>query len=155
MSSEHERFMAMAIEEAKAGLAQGEQPFGAAVVLDGEVICRSRSLKVSTNDATAHSETLAVRYASTKLGRRLLPKGAVFYCTCEPCPMCLGAVLNADIGTIVIGARHEQLPGIGYHRYSTERLAELTGWDLTIVHGVLNAECVALYQGFVKTDRWR
>ena len=56
--------MAIAIEEAKAGAAQGEQPFGAVVVRDGEVVVRSRSLKVSACDATAHSETLAIKYAT-------------------------------------------------------------------------------------------
>lgn len=154
MAIDHVRFMAMAIEEAKAGRAQGEQPFGAVVALNGEVVCRSRSLKVSTSDTTAHAETLAVRYASTKLRQRNLPEGTIFYATCEPCPMCLGAVLNAGIGTVVIGARHAQLPGIGYGDYSAERFAELTGWKVNIIGGVLGEECVALYHNFV-SDRWR
>src|SRR5712675_677644 len=101
----HEHFMAMAIEEAKAGAANGEQPFGAVVVIDGEIICRSRSLKVSTSDTTAHSETLAIKYATQKLKRRSIPE-AVFYSTCEPCPMCIGAIFNAGIKTLVLGARN-------------------------------------------------
>ena len=104
----HEDYMAMAIEEAKAGAASGEQPFGAAVVLDGELVVRTRSLKVSLSDSTAHSETLAVKMATVKLGRRRIPD-AVFYATCEPCPMCLGAILNAGIGTLVLGARNADL----------------------------------------------
>jgi tRNA(adenine34) deaminase len=84
MSEDHEFFMALAIEEAKAGAASGEQPFGAVVVRKGEVVCRSRSLKVSTSDATAHAETLAIKFATQKLGRRTIPE-AVFYSTCEPC----------------------------------------------------------------------
>lgn len=154
MKIDHARFMAMAIEEAKAGMAQGEQPFGAVVALDDEVVCRSRSLKVSTHDTTAHAETLAVRYASTKLRQRKLPQGTIFYASCEPCPMCLGAVLNAGIDTLVIGARHAQLPGLGYGNYSAERFAELTAWKLNVIGGVLGDECVALYKNFL-TDRWR
>src|ERR1700733_12904367 len=96
MVSEHDKFMAIAIEEAKAGAAMGEQPFGAVVVIDGEVVVRSRSLKVSTSDTTAHSETLAIKLATQKLQRRVIPE-ATFYATCEPCPMCLGAIFNAGI----------------------------------------------------------
>ena len=144
MSEDHKIFMAMAIEEAKAGAASGEQPFGAVVVLDGKVVCRSHSLKVSTSDATAHAETLAVKHATQKLGRRTIPE-AVFYSTCEPCPMCLGAVLNAGIGTIVLGARHAQVTAAGYHEYSVESFARMTGWNLRIIEGVMTDECIALY----------
>jgi tRNA(adenine34) deaminase len=149
--SEHERFMAMAIEEAKAGAAMGEQPFGAVVVKDGEVICRSRSLKVSTSDTTAHSETLAIKYATQKLQARRIP-GAVFYSTCEPCPMCLGAVLNAGIDTLVLGARNEDIKKLAtlafnFKDYTAERFAEMVGWDLTVVTGVLHEDCVDLYRG--------
>ena len=63
-AEDHETFMALAIEEAKAGAAMGEQPFGAVVVRHGEVVVKTRSLKVSTSDTTAHSETLAIKLAT-------------------------------------------------------------------------------------------
>lgn len=149
MAADHNRFMAIAIEEAKAGAAQGEQPFGAVVVRDGEVVVRSRSLKVSTSDTTAHSETLAIKYATQKLGRRELPD-CTFYATCEPCPMCLGAILNGGIKTLVIGARNrdiKQLAKVAFNfkDYTVERFAEMTGWDLKVIEGVRSAECIALY----------
>ena len=149
MEADHNRFMAIAIEEAKAGAAQGEQPFGAVVVRDGEVVVRSRSLKVSTSDTTAHSETLAIKYATQKLGRRELPD-CTFYATCEPCPMCLGAILNGGIKTLVIGARNrdiKQLAKVAFNfkDYTVERFAEMTGWNLTVIEGIRTAECVALY----------
>ena len=149
MAADHNRFMAIAIEEAKAGAAQGEQPFGAVVVCDGEVVVRSRSLKVSTSDTTAHSETLAIKYATQKLGRRELPD-CTFYATCEPCPMCLGAILNGGIKTLVIGARNrdiKQLAKVAFNfkDYTVERFAEMTGWDLKVIEGVRSAECIALY----------
>ncbi|WP_127144037.1 nucleoside deaminase [Pelagibacterium montanilacus] len=150
MAQVHEHYMAMAIEEARAGAASGEQPFGAVVVCDGEVVVRSRSLKVSTSDTTAHSETLAVKMATQKLGRRHLPD-AVFYSTCEPCPMCLGAVLNAGMGTLVLGARNTDIQKLAtlafnFNTYSVENFARMVGWDLTLVTGVLHEECVALYR---------
>jgi tRNA(adenine34) deaminase len=141
--------MAIAIEEAKAGAAQGEQPFGAVVACDGELVVRSRSLKVSACDATAHSETLAIKYATQKLGRRELPD-CTFYATCEPCPMCLGAILNGGIKTLVLGARNrdiKQLAQVAFNfkDYTVERFAEMTGWDLKVIEGVRTSECVDLY----------
>ncbi|MCX5496405.1 nucleoside deaminase [Kaistia dalseonensis] len=149
-SNEHERFMAVAIEEARAGAAMGEQPFGAVVAKDGEIIVRSRSLKVSLSDTTAHSETLAISMATRKLGQRRIP-GAIFYSTCEPCPMCLGAVLNAGIDTLVLGARNadiRQLATLAFNfkDYTAERFAEMVGWNLDVVEGVLHDECVGLYR---------
>lgn len=146
MIEDHRKFMEMALEEAHIGVASGEQPFGAVVVLNGEAVCRSHSLKVSTSDTTAHAETLAIRYATQKLRRRTIPD-AVFYSTCEPCPMCLGAVLNAAICTIILGARHAQMKeALGYHNYSVENFAEMTGWQLKVIDGVMTEECLALYR---------
>jgi tRNA(adenine34) deaminase len=145
----HERFMAMAIAEAKLGAAAGEQPFGAVVARGDEAIVRARSLKVATFDTTAHSETLAIKGATQKLRQRTLPD-CVFYATCEPCPMCLGAILNAGINTLVIGARKHQLHGFAtrafnFKDYTVENFAKMVGWDLTVIDGVLGDECVALY----------
>lgn len=150
---EHERFMAVAIEEAKLGAAMGEQPFGAVVARNGEVIVRTRSLKVSTSDTTAHSETLAIKHATQKLKQRTLPD-CVFYCTCEPCPMCCGAILNGGIKTLVMGARNRHIKSLAslafnFKNYTVERLAEMVGWDLTVVEGVLEEECIALYRNAV------
>jgi tRNA(adenine34) deaminase len=150
--TEHEKFMAIAIEEAKAGAAMGEQPFGAVVARNGEMIVRARSLKVSTSDTTAHSETLAIKYATQKLKLRTLPPDAIFYCTCEPCPMCLGAVLNGGIKTIVMGARNKDVmkyAKLAFHfkDYTVESFAEMVGWDLKVINDVLSEECLALYTG--------
>ncbi|MDC7785585.1 nucleoside deaminase [Rhodoplanes sp. TEM] len=148
---DHQKFMRIAIDEAKRGAAMGEQPFGAVVAIGDEVIVSTPSLKVGTCDTTAHSETLAIGLATKKLGRREIPE-ATFYCTCEPCPMCCGAVLNAGIRTMVIGARNRHVKShaklaFNFKDYTVERLAEMVGWDLTVVEGVLQDECVALYSG--------
>jgi len=150
MTHDHAHFMAIAIEEAKAGAATGEQPFGAVVARNGEVVVRTRSLKVSTSDTTAHSETLAIKHATQKLRQRTIPD-CVFYCTCEPCPMCCGAILNSGIKTMVIGARNRHVRqfakvAFNFKDYSVERFAEMVGWDLTVIEGVLQDECIALYR---------
>ena len=149
MEPDHNRFMAIAIEEAKAGAAQGEQPFGAVVVRNGEVVVKARSLKVGTSDTTAHSETLAIKYATQKLGQRTLPD-CTFYATCEPCPMCLGAILNGGINTLVMGARNRDINKLAkvafnFKDYTVERFAEMTGWNLKVIEHVRGEECIDLY----------
>ena len=146
--TEHERWMSIAIEEAKLGVRLGEQPFGAVIARDGEALARTRSLKVSTSDATAHSELMAVREATQKLKQRVL-EGCTFYATCEPCPMCLGAIQIAGINHLVIGARKAQVrefskTAFRFNNYTVERFAEMVGWPLT-VEQALQDECVALY----------
>ncbi len=151
--TQDEHFMAIAIEEARAGAAMGEQPFGAVVVRDGAVVCRTRSLKVSTSDTTAHSETLAIKTATQTLQTRTLT-GCTFYCTCEPCPMCLGAILNSGITRLVIGARNADVARLGtlafnYKDYTVESFAEMVGWELELRPGVLGEECIELYRSAV------
>lgn len=146
----HEHYMDLAIAEARYGASFGEQPFGAVAVLDGEVIARTASWKVSRSDATAHSETLCAGMATKAAGRRHLPD-ATFYATCEPCPMCLGAIFAAGFGTLVVGARNADIvvPGraaFSYNAYSIETFVEMVGWDLTLVTGVRSAECIELYR---------
>lgn len=150
MAADHEHFMRIAMEEAKAGAAAGEQPFGAVVVRDGEVVCQTRSLKVSASDTTAHSELIAIKCATQKLQRRII-SDCTFYATCEPCPMCLGSVFNAGINTLVLGARNRRIQEtakLAFHfgDYTVERFAEMVGWDLELVEGVLTDECVDLYR---------
>jgi tRNA(adenine34) deaminase len=149
VEADHDRFMCIAIEEAKAGYAQGEQPFGAVVARNGELVIKARSLKVGTCDTTAHSETLAVKYATQKLGRRTL-EDCTFYATCEPCPMCLGAILNGGFNTLVLGARNRDIKKLAkvafnFKDYSVERFAEMVGWNLKVIENVRADECISLY----------
>lgn len=150
MMTEHAQFMEAAIAQARRGAEQGEQPFGAVVVSDGSIVGRAYSKKMSEPDVTAHAETLALRAATRAVGSRDL-SGCVLYTTCEPCPMCAGAALNAHIQHLVFGARVGDLPALegqalAFGTYSVESFARLTGWELKISARVLGEECVALYQ---------
>jgi len=150
MTAEHTQFMALAIEEARTGLRAGERPFGSVIVRDGKVVGRGRNLVNSTLDPTAHAETLAIRDAARNLKDSKLA-GCTVYTTCEPCPMCCGAILWAGIDTLVIGTRYTSIRHLSkgqfdLHDYSVDRLVALTGFKLNIVGGVMGEECDAIYR---------
>jgi guanine deaminase len=99
----HEKFMRMAIRLSEQNVQQNlGGPFGAVVVMDGKVIAKSGNKVTTTNDPTAHAEVSAIRLACKKLNTFDL-SGAIVYTSCEPCPMCLGAIYWARIETIYYG----------------------------------------------------
>lgn len=153
MSDVHERFMRLALDEARQGGAKGNMAVGAVIVRGGEVLERGHNEATSAFDVTAHAETAAIRKLSPRL--RVANPGSragegpladcVLYTTVEPCPMCCWATCIAGIGTIVIGATHARL-GISRGTYTAERLAEMTGQPLRVVSGVLAEECAAAWR---------
>ena len=103
-AAEDERFMALALAQARLAAAEGEVPVGAVLVRDGAVLAAGRNAVEASGDATAHAEMAVLRAAAgTGPGWRLL--GATLYATVEPCPMCAGAALLARVGRVVYGAR--------------------------------------------------
>ncbi len=105
---QHEFFMRLAIEQAHRGMVNSEGgPFGAVVVKDGHVIATGNNRVTSTNDPTAHAEIVAIREACCRLGSFQL-EGCVLYTSCEPCPMCLGAIYWARPARVFFGCtRHD------------------------------------------------
>jgi tRNA(adenine34) deaminase len=97
------RFMEIALEEARAAGLRGEIPVGAVVVLDGTVVSKAGNRTRETNDATAHAEMAAIRSASEALGQERLT-GADLYVTLEPCTMCAAAISFARIRRLYYGA---------------------------------------------------
>lgn len=93
------RFMREAIRLADESVASGGGPFGAVIVKDGVVIAGASNRVTLDNDPTAHAEVNAIRQACRQLGTFDL-KGSVIYTSCEPCPMCLGAIYWAGIDCI-------------------------------------------------------
>ncbi|MBL0018731.1 MAG: nucleoside deaminase [Bacteroidia bacterium] len=89
---EHEKWMQAAVDLSIAGVTSGEGgPFGAIVVKDGQIVGRGNNRVTTTNDPTAHAEVVAIRDACKNLGTFQLI-GCTVYTSCEPCPMCLGAI---------------------------------------------------------------
>ncbi|MBE9467381.1 MAG: nucleoside deaminase [Bacteroidetes bacterium] len=91
----------------------GGGPFGAVIVKDGEIIARGVNNVTKDNDPTAHAEVVAIREASKKLGTFDL-SGCVIYASCEPCPMCLGAIYWAHLDKIFYGNTKHDAKDIGF-----------------------------------------
>ena len=103
MRMEHEDFMRQAIALAVENVKSGGGPFGAVIVKDGKVVATGVNRVTSDNDPTAHAEVNAIRKACMLLGTFDL-SGCVLYTSCEPCPMCLGAIYWAHLDKIYYGA---------------------------------------------------
>ena len=107
-------FMKIAIEEALHGMKNDEGgPFGAVVVRNGKVISMAHNEVVKTNDPTAHAEVVALRKASSILGRFDLSDCEI-YSSCEPCPMCFSAIHWAKIKKLYYGSTREELANIDF-----------------------------------------
>lgn len=112
--NEHEKFMRIAIELSEQNVKDGlGGPFGAVIVKDGEVVAASANRVVPTNDPTAHAEISAIRQACQKLGTFNL-KGCVIYTSCEPCPMCLGAIYWAHLDHIYFANTKADAAAVGF-----------------------------------------
>jgi len=99
-----ERYMLDAIKKAEENIITGKGgPFGAVVVRDGEIIATAGNCVTSTNDPTAHAEVVAIREACKALDTFDL-SGCEIYASCEPCPMCLGAIMWARIDKLYFAA---------------------------------------------------
>jgi guanine deaminase len=113
MGKFEEKFMRRAIELSKKSVENGGGPFGAVIVKDGEIIAEASNSVTKDNDPTAHAEVNAIRKAAKKLNSFDL-SGAEIYTSCEPCPMCLGAIYWARLDKIYFGNTKEDAKKIGF-----------------------------------------
>lgn len=148
--TEHEPFMAQALEQARLAREAGEVPIGAVLVLGGVVVARGFNQPISSGDPTAHAEIVAIRAAATATGNYRLT-GATLYVTIEPCLMCVGSFVHARIGTVVYGAPEPRTGAVE----STVRGTELPGHNhrVQVLGGVLADDCRALMQEFFRERR--
>lgn len=110
----HEDVMKSTAQLAKARMMKNiGGPFGATVVKDGEVISMTSNSVLRDNDPTAHAEVNAIREACSKLGTYDL-SGCELYATGEPCPMCLAAIMWANIKTVYVSGKAEDAAKIGF-----------------------------------------
>lgn len=107
-------FLREAIQLARDGMNTGKGgPFGAVIVKDGQIVGRGSNEVTSTNDPTAHAEVVAIRDACLNLNAFQLD-GCTLYASCEPCPMCLGAIYWARPSRIVYGSFHSDAADAGF-----------------------------------------
>lgn len=107
-------FIGMAADLAREGMVRNEGgPFGCVIVRDGQVVGRGNNKVISTHDPTAHAEIVAIRDACRHLNSHQL-SGCTIYTTCEPCPMCLGAIYWARPDRIVYACTSEDAASINF-----------------------------------------
>lgn len=110
---EHEKFMREAIKLSIESVKNGGGPFGAVVVKDGNIVAASSNSVTQDNDPTAHAEVNAIRKAAKIMGTFDL-NGCVVYSSCEPCPMCLGAIYWAKIDRLYFANNKTDAKDIGF-----------------------------------------
>jgi tRNA(Arg) A34 adenosine deaminase TadA len=142
-TAEDEKFMRLAIAEA----AQGDYPFGAVIVANGEVLARGRNLGITEKDPTAHGEMVAIRNFLAAHGPDKL-KGTTLYTSGESCPMCMGAIVWCGIARVVFGASIAQLATkIGQIMVTDAEIAAKTPFaDIALTGGVLAEESLKLFK---------
>lgn len=99
----HERWMRLALDEARAAAEEDEVPVGAVIVAAGRVVASAHNQREQLQDPTAHAEMIALTQAASNLGSWRL-ENTVLYVTLEPCPMCAGAIVQARVPVVVWGA---------------------------------------------------
>ena len=145
-----EPFMRAALAEANRAEAVGEVPICAVVVVDGEIVGSGFNRPITTHDPTAHAEIVALRAAGLACSNYRLT-GASLYVTVEPCLMCVGALVHARIGTLVFGVAE---PKAGAVQSMCRSLAHPSlNHNVVVIAGVLEAECLAVLQGFFQRRR--
>ena len=144
MSSD-EKFMRAAIREAKKAYALGEVPIGCVLVADGKIIARGYNRRTTDHNTLSHAETNAIRKASKKNGDWRLEQ-CTLYVTLEPCQMCAGAIVQARIPKVVIGAMNPKAGCAG----SLLNLLQFPAFNhqVEIETDVLQEECSALLTDF-------
>ena len=135
-----EKYMRLAINEARQALERAEVPIGAVVVAGDRIVGRGHNLVETLQDATAHAEMQALTAASSTLGGKYL-RDCTLYVTVEPCVMCAGAIAWCQAARVVWGADD---PKKGFRRYSEAVFHPRT----TVARGVLREECEELMSGF-------
>jgi tRNA(adenine34) deaminase len=149
-ASEDERFMRLALQEARRAAHEEEVPVGAVLVCQGRVIARAHNRPIHLSDPTAHAEILALRRAAKKLGNYRM-EGCDLYVTIEPCAMCAGAIVQARLKRLVFGARDSKAGAAG------SALAVLNhpklNHQVEIAEGILEDDCAATLREFFRRRR--
>ena len=144
-TTDDERYMRMALDEAHRALERDEVPIGAVIVSGCRVVGRGHNLTETLTDVTAHAEMQAITAAAGSLGGKYLPD-CTLYVTVEPCIMCAGALAWSQIGRVVFGAAD---PKRGYHTIHQHPFHKKT----VVKGGVLADECGQLMTDFFRKKR--
>ncbi|WFD10325.1 nucleoside deaminase [Tepidibacter hydrothermalis] len=145
-------YMKEALKEAHKAYLKEEIPIGAIIVKDNKIIARAHNLRETIKDPTAHAEILAIREAAKVLGGwRLI--GCKLYVTMEPCIMCLGAISESRIKTLVIGTKNTKTSDSEYKLKLKQDF--LQDKDIDISFGVLEEATSSIVKNFFRKLRKR
>ena len=145
-----ERWMAVALEEARLAESAGDVPVGAVVVLEDRLLARGRNRRQADCDPTAHAEILAMREAGKALGTWHLDE-CELYVTLEPCVMCSGAMVWARVRRVIFGAADPKAGGtVSLYGIPTD---SRLNHQVEVTSSVLEAECRSLLQDFFRKRR--
>lgn len=142
-----EKYMKLALKEAKKAEKNGDVPIGVVIVKDNKVIAKAHNQKEKKNISTYHAEIMAINKACKKLHAWRL-NDCTLYSTMEPCIMCCGAIIQSRIGKIVYGIHNEQFGGI-----KTVFLSENSSYSPEIISSICEEECKKIVQNFFKKKR--
>lgn len=150
ITTRHEDFMRLAIEQAQKSIAAGQSPFGAVIVRNNEIIAATHNHVWAHTDPSAHAEVECIRCAGKTLNT-IDFTGCVMYSSCEPCPMCASAIHWANLDAIYFGARIEDAQRAGFRELTIpiETMYELGKSRVDIHAEVLREPCAALF------DQWK
>ena len=145
-----EQFMEAALEQARLGLAAGEVPIGAVLVVDGRIVARGFNQPITSSDPTAHAEMVVLREAA-RIGGNYRLTDAEVYVTLEPCLMCVGALVHARVREVIFGAVEPRTGAL----VSTIRGLDTPGLNhrFEVTGGVLEAPARELIQQFFRDKR--
>jgi len=147
----NEKYMRLALKEAKKAYKRGETPIGAVIVYNDEVIAKAYNLRESKQSVLAHAETLVIEKACKKLGSWRL-EDCDIYITLEPCVMCSGAIIQARIKNVYYGAKNKRY---GCHESAINLFDVEFNHKVNVVGGILEEECSLLISSFFKELRNR
>ncbi len=146
-----DRFMRAAIDEARDGIRHGEGgPFGAVIVKDGKIVGRGHNRVLLKKDPTCHGETEAIRSACAELDTYDL-NGCEIYTTAEPCPMCLGAIMWANIGKVYYGCGRLDTEKIGFRDNKFYDFLDGRG-DVLDISELDRDECMNVFDEYSAND---
>lgn len=146
--------MKIAKDCASHGMTKGEGgPFGAVITdKNGNIIAQGNNMVLANNDPTAHAEVTVIREACKKLGTYDL-SGYILYTSCEPCPMCLSAIIWANIKTVYYGCTREDAGNIGFRDDAIYEYLEGKKKDLLELKQLDRDDCIALFEEYKKEGK--
>ena len=149
-----DKFMKMAKECAQHGVSHNEGgPFGAVIVdKSGNIIAKGNNMVLANNDQTAHAEVTVIREACKKLGTYDL-SGCTLYTSCEPCPMCLSAIIWANIKEVYYACTREDAGKIGFRDDVIYDYLEGKNKDLINLKQIDREKCIDLFDEYEKNNK--